>query len=480
MKNFFFLFNFCLLIIFSSINAQSGDNNFTKGLNSIHPMDPYNYCKEISSEKYEGRLTGDEGYTKAAQWAAGKFKEWNLKPIDNSNGYLQPYPSPYTVIEEAEMKLILPSGEEKNLIPVDEFFPILYSDSGNNTTEVVFVGWGISAPEINYDDYKGFDVNNKFVLCFRGTPDRSNDAFTNHDQHRTRMNNAAEKGALGLIYIYPEVNANPNGEFIPGFTPAEISEKAADALFEEINLTAAEVKKKLLDTKETFSFPLKSKISYSVTSSHHPEGVGYNIVGYVEGSDPELKKECVIVGGHFDHCGKHLGISFNGAQDNASGSATVMEIAEAFSKLDTPLKRSVLFVLFGGEELGLEGSTFFAENLPAQFDKIDAMFNYDMTGEGDGANFGYTPDPPEFHSTLLEADKMVNTLRREWKIEKIGVRSSDFAPFFTKGAACAAFFSNGPHLHYHLPGDTIYRINPDILADIAKVGFISAYKWADR
>ena len=108
------------------------------------------------------------------------------------------------------------------------------------------------------------------------------------------------------------------------------------------------------------------------------------------------------------------------------------------------------------------------------------MFNFDMVGEGDGASCGYTSEPPELLAALEDADRHVKTLRRKWEIKHVGVRSSDFAPFFLKGAPCVACFSNGPHLAYHETGDTIYRINPDILADIARLGFLASYRWANR
>ncbi|HSG27876.1 MAG TPA: M28 family peptidase, partial [Candidatus Krumholzibacterium sp.] len=219
---------------------------------------------------------------------------------------------------------------------------------------------------------------------------------------------------------------------------------------------------------------------YEVSSRHVPDGKGYNVAARIEGWDESTGGECVVVGGHFDHCGRHMGMVFAGANDNGSGSATVMEIAEAFSKLEQPPRRSVLFVLFGGEEKGLEGSDWFAGHLPEGLDSVDVMLNFDMTGEGEGANCGYTPEPAGLGDILEKAGAMTGALRRTWKIEKVGVRSSDYAPFFLKGAGCIALFSNGPHLHYHKTGDTIYRINPEIMADIARLGFAAAYMAADR
>ncbi|MBN2408479.1 MAG: M20/M25/M40 family metallo-hydrolase [Candidatus Aminicenantes bacterium] len=458
-------------------------------LDSIQPLEAYSYCKTLSSETFAGRLTGHEGYAAAAKWAAAKFKQWGLKPIHRESGYLQPYPSPYVVIDRAEMTLLLEekpeSAEETNvkevrLEPEKEFLPLLFSDSGDRTGELVFVGWGISAPDLGYDDYAGVDVAGKFVLCFRGTPGRNDRRFEPHDHHRARMKTAKEKGAFGLIYIYDEIVSNPNGDWIEGFMPAEITSKVADWVLKEKDITAAELRKDLGTYKKPLTFPLRAKIHLKVEARPFPQGIGYNIVGYVEGSDAKLRQECLVIGGHFDHNGFHMGLLFPGANDNASGSAAVMEIAEAFSKLKKKPKRSVVFALFGGEEMGLQGSSHFVEHIPPPFSNVDTMFNFDMVGEGDGSGIGYSGDVPELKTIIEEADQHIGTLGRTYPIRGVGVGGSDHAPFYQKGIPVVSFHSNGPHLHYHQTGDTIYRINPDMIADVAKLAFLGAYARASR
>lgn len=472
-----------LVIVFYFVSgilfAQNYNIEFNRNLELIDPLNVYSYCKKISSVEFNGRLTGGEGYTKAANWAASKFEEWNLTPI-NENGYLQSYSAPYSQIHTAEMTLFLPGGNTLKLETAKDFLPLGFCDNGEYDTEIVFVGWGISAPELNYDDYANVDVRGKVVMCFRGVPDKNDTLFTEYDQHRHRMKTAFEKGALGLLYIYPIVQANPNGDHIEGFMPSEISEEVADKILAEKNYTSISLKKKLIGEKKTNSFALSTRVKLSVDANFYPDAVGYNIAGYVEGSDQNLKNECVIIGGHFDHCGEIAGHVFNGADDNASGSSVVMAIAEAYSKLEVKPKRSVMFVLFGGEEKGLRGSTYFAKNIPEQFNRVDAMFNFDMVGEGDAVNYGCSMQDPLIKEVILKANENIGTLRRFSEIKNVGVRSSDFAPFYLKGASVAAFFSNGPHVYYHETGDTIYRINPDILGDAAKIGFLSSLYWADR
>ena len=472
----------CIAILLVSslpLRAQVLDQNLKRGFESILPMDSYDYCKTMASPQFAGRFTGNEGYTAAAQWAAAKFKKWGLKPIGQKEGYLQAFPTQYTMVDKAEMTLLLKDGKEIPLTLEKDFLPLLSTDSGSQTAECVFAGWGVCAPELGYDDYAGLDVQGKFVLCFRGVPDRSEPGYRKNDEHRHRMRTAKEKGALGIFYIYANPISNPNMDWIEGFTPAVVSEDITDKLFDEKGIKIADLKTDLTTYKRPLSFSLDAKVRYEVESRHFPNGTGYNVVGYVEGSDPKLKKECLVIGGHFDHTGAHVGLLFPGANDNGSGSAVVMEIAEAFSKLKNKPKRSVVFALFGGEEAGLKGSKYFVDHVPAPFDTVDAMFNFDMVGEGDGANCSYTSHPPEFQKIFKEADKHVNTLRRTRAFRGPG-GGSDYAPFYDKGITCASFSSNGPHLYYHQSGDTIYRINPDIMADIARLAFIAAFKWADR
>ena len=114
-----------------------------------------------------------------------------------------------------------PAFKEMKLTPEKDFLPLLFSDSGDRTAETVFAGWGISAPDLGYDDYAGLDVQGKFVVCFRGHARPDDRRYQVHDEHRTRMKTARDKGALGIIYIYAEIASNPNGDWLEGFTPAD-------------------------------------------------------------------------------------------------------------------------------------------------------------------------------------------------------------------------------------------------------------------
>jgi len=440
----------------------------------------YSFVKKLSSEEFSGRQTGAPGYTSATQWVAERFREWGVLPSGESYDYLQPFPSPYCQVHSGELAFLTGGESKLQSQPGSDFLPLLFSGSGRAETGLVFVGWGISAPELGYDDYAGVEVKGKMVLCFRGQPDPKERRFQPHDEHRARMEEAKRRGAVGLVYIYPEVISNPNGDFIPDFLPLMISEKAADPLLEEKSLTAKELRRRLEESRSPASFPLSSRIRYSVESTCFPDAVGYNVVGRLDGSVPELAGEPVVIGAHLDHTGRHLGILFPGADDNASGSATVMEVARLWSQLPVKPKRPVVFVLFGAEESGLIGSKHFAAHMPSRFKRVSGMFNLDMTGEGDGARAGYSAGRVDFKTVLDAANAQAGIVEHFGEIRQVGVRSSDFAPFFEMGAPVASIGSNGPHLAYHQSGDNIFRINPDIMAEIARFTFLAAAAWADR
>lgn len=493
-----------LMSLFVGLTESGLDPAYEKGLQAIQWSSVYDYNRTLASDRFGGRFNADPAFREMMKWVETKFKEWNLNPISAGNGYFQHYPFPYTVVDRAEMTLFIPKGrpsgpqsgvgppgeeteaipepslEEVKLNPQTDFMPFLSSGTGDAVSaEIVFAGYGISAPDLGYDDYADLDVKGKFILCFSGTPE-SGEKFT--AARRTVMNVAKEKGALGLLRI-SNPSGHPNsGNYIEGFLPAMITEDIADRLLKEKGVTAAELRQDLRLYKRPLSFPLASKISYTVESRHFPEADAYNIVGYIEGTDPALKNEVVLYGAHVDHMGRHMDILFPGADDNASGSAVVMQIAEAFSKMGRHPKRTVAFGLFSGEEYGILGSQYFAKNLPEPFHKIAVMINFDMVGEGDGARASCSPEPEELKASIEKANEVIDILGRDVRVSQPrrigGTDHTAFAVIL--GCPTASFSSNGPHLGYHQPGDTIFRINPDILAEIAKVAYLAGAMFADR
>ena len=372
------------------------------------------------------------------------------------------------------------AGKEKNCEAGKDFLPLLFSDAGRASGTAVFAGWGISAPEPGYDDYAGLDVRGKFVLCFRGTPVPDDKRFQRHDEHRERMRTACDRGALGLVYIYPEVQANPNGERLEHFMPAMISEATADLLFAAKGIQAADLKKDLQRLRRPRLLrpgcPHRAKRPGAPLCRRHRLQRRRPI-------SPAAIRDCAANAWSlvptWTGAAAPWDILFPGADDNASGSAVVMEVARAFQLGPAPPAHPGFCPLWRRGD-GLPGSRHFAAHVPAPFARISAMFNLDMEGAGDRAFAQFSAEPPALKEAIARADGLLHILSGSGTIREVGVRSSDFAPFFLQGIPCAAFYSNGPHLGYHQAGDSIFRINPDILARITQLTMLSAWFWAER
>ncbi|MDR2561850.1 MAG: M20/M25/M40 family metallo-hydrolase [Holophagales bacterium] len=463
--------SFIVLAAACTASAQTTAATQTqKGEASIRGRDAVATVARLSEKDMAGRLTGQPGFTVAASWTLSQFKALGLK------GQLQQYIQPHSVLDGGKM---LASVKEEKLEAeiLKDFFPLLFSDSGQASGGSVFVGWGIHAPELGYDDYAGIDAKGKFVVCFRGTPDNDT-KWVYHDEHRTRMKVASQKGALGLIYVYPSVIAHPNGDLIPDFFASMISDAYFDKLLAiEEGTTSQELQKQLRETKKPASLNLNAHFDISVKARHFPKAQGYNAVAWLDGSDPELKSECVVIGAHLDGVGDHLGLRFPAAEDNASGSAVVLEIAKAFAKNGKRPKSSVVFALFGSEEQGGQGSAHFVANLPPQFKKMAAFINFDMVGIGTKLNIGMNNQMEQYRELLDSCDDSLSVLGNIRPIRAIGVRSGDIVPFFNKGVPLVSLSSNGPRPPdlYHLPGDTPNLVQADLMEKISKLMFRFAH-----
>ncbi len=457
-------------------------------LSPVRGEDVYAWCKYLARPEFAGRLTGTDEYAQAARWAGDRFKEWGLRPVDSKAGFVTPFPCAYTLIDAAEMTIIPPpaapgaterSGEKK-LVTRKDFLPYFFSGAGSLEAEVVFAGWGISAPELGYDDYAGLDVKGKFVVCFQGAPPSMAKSLAPVNRHRVRQKTARAKGAAGIFYIQSELVGSTNGEWDTAFFPGLISSGTADLLFAERGMNSAKTLEALKAFERPLSFALKSKIRYRVEARHFDKATGYNVACYIPGSDPGLRGEVLVIGGHLDHLGRHLGEVYPGANDNASGSATVLGLARVFQKLPRHPKRTIIFVLFGGEEMGLLGSSHFVDHLPPFVTKVEAMFNFDMNGVGEGLTVYITPGADDLRDALNQADAKAKILRDVLEVNVKNPSGSDYASFVLKDVPILSFFSNNFEAKYHVPEDTIDQINPKIMEALANEAFRTALLRADR
>jgi hypothetical protein len=466
-----------LFILFPVISlAQTNDQEtILKTFHSISSNELLKYAEELSSEKYKGRLSGSPEYLDAAKWCAGKFEERGLKPANNGS-WFQYFPNAYSeVYSKGSVVIGNADGSKTELQFPDDFMPGSNSASGIVSGEMVYVGYGITAPELGYDSYQGIDVKGKILIMETGIPYTKNDSvqasWTPYSYHRYKFKNALEHGAKGLLYV--GTIANPNTSYLENFVYAHISDKVTEQIFADAGRNYTDVKKELTEFK-TPSFQLNSqqKVTIEADTKHFPDGKSCNVVGLIEGSDPVLKNEVIIVGGHLDGQG-YLGELFPSALDNASGVADIMGAANALAQSEVKPKRSVLFILIGGEECGLYGSKFYAENPIFPIEKTVFMINLDMVGNGTGFYVSSGKSYPEIYRHFETANQ--NFLHRkmeasEWRKSYSRPRS-DAANFENAGIKTLSLWTSGGvfPVYYHHPKDKIDVLTPEIMEDAAKL-----------
>ena len=451
------------------------------------------WVKELSSDTYEGRLTGTPSYDASAAWSADLLKGWKFKPAGDAGTYYQKFPNPYTLVRPgAELKLHLPvpGGGEivKSYAFEDEYYPGATSDSLSAKAEVVYVGFGITAPELGYDDYKGIDVRGKFVAFEPEVPVSPEPDVARFKQwrpysfHDYKMKNAAAHGAIGIVYNYFIVN--PNAAFIEGLQWAAVSRAVMDDLFAGTGRKHGDVVTQIRKTLTPASMPLGRSMTMKNVTEHHPEGVGLNVVAWMEGSDPVLKQEAVIVGGHLDHLGLNP-VLMPGAHDNASGAAVALAVAEALSKAAVPLKRSVVVILFGAEEQGVKGSEYYVAHPFVPNAKVAAFINLESVGRGERIGVGSGRNYPQIYEVMEKVNaRFIHRPISASQNANIARPRQDAAHFLWANIPTVSIGTSGapplPYASYHTTRDRWEILTPEIMEDLARLVFLSTVELANR
>ncbi|MDH7512714.1 MAG: M28 family peptidase [Clostridiales bacterium] len=473
-----------VLIVVLLVGFLAGADETEAVLKSIKGGDIFEIAKAISSPEMEGRLAGTEGYNRAAAWAAARFKEWKLKPVYGQD-YLQPFRISYNEMRETSLSLFLPAEKGKDEPrPVEleiykDFCPTLYSGFGDVETEVVFAGFGISDEELGWDDYRGVDVKGKIAAILQGTPQVEGKDFSKYIERHPKLWIAKKKGAAGLLLLQGAV-VSGNGDYVEGLPMAMVGEKVWQSLFASKGYNFEAVRALCRDGHHlSFSTGVRAKLKS--TGVHHDNAETFNVVGMIEGRDQVLKQEYIIFGGHLDGIGPWP-VLHPGANDNASGSAVVMGLAQAFSRLKMPPKRTLVFALFSGEELGLHGSKHMATNLPRFPSKPLLMVNHDMNGTGNSLVVAGGKAYPEMYGFLEKANEKYSLLQNlsASEISPLG-GNSDYAPFLAKGIPAYSNWTRGGRGGgTHTADDSIYFVTPKIMEDIVRLYFAAAYEFANR
>jgi hypothetical protein len=431
----------------------------------------------LASDELKGRDSGTEEIKEAADYISNEFKKSGLKPIFNRSYF-----------QEFQFIKTIKLGENNSLeffVNDDEIIPKLNDDfitapfSGNTKIngKLAFTGFGISAPDLKYDDYEGIDVNGKIVIVFRNTPEPNipHSEFDNYSPLRKKASVARDNGALGIIFVNPyDTNKTSDdlvelvydiGGTMPDFAVVSIKRNVIENIFKSEGKDLKEICDKIIVTKTPSSFELKNSSASLSTEIKEVEATSWNVGGYLEGNDPSLKNEWLIIGAHFDHLGMGGEGSLyrgkdpqihNGADDNASGTTGVLELAEKFSSQKDKIKRNIAFFTFSGEELGLLGSNYLVNNMPFPVEDGIAMINMDMIGRlKDSSLIVYGTGTSSEWKDLLNKD---NQYGFKLTFNDEGFGPSDHSSFYSKKIPVLFFFT-GTHEDYHKPSDDTEKIN---------------------
>jgi hypothetical protein len=483
-----------LLLQISVTNAQNDyEAKLLKQFHSITSEEMMGWVEKLCSPEFNGRLSGTPEFVASAEWVASKLKEWGIKPAGDNNTYFQWFNWPYTVVNDIgaltlNLKLNDGSVIRKNYSYPDDYYPGMNSGSGEITSEVVFVGFGVTAPELNYDDYKGIDVKGKIVLMNRDVPhsDARNPEYkkwVGYCYHQYKLENAVRHGAAGMIYI-DGASANPNITYNHSIIVCGIGPQPLEDIFAGLKTTNKELVEKIRATFKPSSFNTGKIMTIRANTTRINDGKACNVIGYIEGTDPVLKDQVILIGGHLDAVG-NAGKVVNGALDNASGVVDIMGAAKALAKSGIKLKRSVAFIFIGGEEVGLIGSKLYTANPSFPANKSVVFINLDMVGNGSGFYVSAGSTYKEYLNYFEQANaryihRPIRTAAPEAG-EYYGRPRSDEVVFRMAGYRTMAMWTTDgtKKVYYHLPGDDPDAITIDIMEDVSKMIYVALTEMAN-
>jgi hypothetical protein len=455
------------------------------------PADGQRYLSDIKTlteNKMEGRGDGTRGLVRAEHFLESRYKSLGLMPA-GTQGFLQPF----TVTTGAKLKgknhLTIQLAENKMELKLDQdFVPFSYSESGSVAAPLVFTGYGVTADEFGYDDYVGLDVKGKIAVVLRYEPGSfaaktGNQGPTRHSQLITKAINARNHGAKGLILVNGKLGdgeqdlltrfGSVSGPANVGILFAQVKNNVAEKWFQAAGKSLKDVQDQINSAGMPGSFALpenlRATLSIQIETIHAKVN---NVLAYLPGKTDEY----IVLGAHYDHLGRgnfdslapsQIGQIHPGADDNASGTAGLLELARLLTPMKGHFQRGILFASFAGEELGLLGSAAWVKNPTRPLDKAVAMLNMDMIGriKDDRVYIGGVGTGSTFQKILDEAR---DASHLKFDYAQGGYASSDHTSFVAQKIPVLFFFS-GLHADYHKPSDTWEKINPDSAARLLNV-----------
>ena len=435
--------------------------------------------KALTTPAMEGRGDGTKGLTRAEHLLEQRYKSLGLEPA-GTHGYQQPF----TIITGARLKghnglRVELSGAKTDVKLNQEFVPFSFSASGSFSGPVVFAGYGASAPEFGYDDYENIDVKDKVVVVLRRAPasfatKSGSHGETRHAEFVTKAINARNHGARAVVLINGKMEAaeedlllrfgSVNGPEDTGILMVQVKNAIAGQWLRAAGKSLADLQEQIDHAGKPVSLPMPQSLQVSLSVNiEHTKAIVNNVLAWLPGETDEY----VIVGAHYDHLGRGdahslapglVGQLHPGADDNASGTAGVLELARRFAPIKGKLRRGILFASFAGEELGLLGSAEWVKSPTRPLNQAVAMLNMDMIGriKDDKVYIGGVGTGSTFKD-LLQAAQAKNPFNVEYSAS--GYSSSDHTSFVI-GRVPSLFFFSGLHSDYHKPSDTWEKINP--------------------
>jgi hypothetical protein len=421
--------------------------------------------------------------TQAANYIADQFKKIGLEPLNGT------YFQPFEAVVGAEMgrnnELALTGPSRRSYRLRQDYLPLSFSGTADKTAGVAFVGYGITASEYNYDDYAGIDVNGKAVLVLRHEPQEEDEQsvfrgrqITRHAGLVNKAINARNHGAAAMVLVNDPAN-HGNDRLIPfgridgpsdlGIPVIQVKQSVAQQWLRSANRSLDDLQKAIDRDLSNQSFVLPDSAEVRIrTDVSQKKSVLRNVVGFLPGTDPALRDQVIIIGAHYDHLGlgeedslspNAVGQIHNGADDNASGTAGMMELARFFSEPGNRLRHSMLFMGFSGEEIGLLGSAHYVESPLIPAERTIAMINLDMIGRVSRNRLyvGGVGTSPSFRQWIQEENQS-----GEFQLDfsDSGYGASDHMSFVRRDIPVLFFFS-GLHADYHKPSDTWEKQQPE-------------------
>ena len=512
---------FFLAIEGGKLSAADPNSAGLEGANLITAARLKSQLTIIASDEFEGRETTYRGQKLAALYIAGQFEQMGLKPAGDSGTYFQHFPLlRLSVDTNSCIETAMAGGITKWTDFGKDYIP--YS-SGKDTTisgDVEFVGYGINSKTLQYTEYDSTkSYKGKIVLVLRGTPgdDDSTSIFFQHQNAGTAIAKriyAQWWGAAGVLIVEDtkgRTMAEAYGErqddlsrglvTLPQRVRSElplfsVSRKLADQILSVSGRTVESLQRQIDSVKRPVSFAVKDARATLSVKMNRAEVTSENVVGVLEGADSLLKKEYVVFSAHYDHLGKNAvtGVIYNGADDDGSGTCSVLEIAHAFTSLPQRPKRSLVFLTVSGEEKGLLGSLYYTEHPTIPLENTITDLNTDMIGRRDeehekagDSNYVYIIGSDKLSSELDSINKTANDESERLHLDYTYNVESDPHQFyrrsdhynFAKKNIPIIFYFDGEHPDYHKPTDKVERINFDIYLKRSQLIFYTGWKIAN-